>query len=196
MSDEASRHLKQYIEHRFGIDVNKPKKIDERLGDCLVFQVQNINIRSVSPKSIYNKLVQEFHKVLDNVDLGQRRDGISKRRKISFHSFRSLVKTALSDADDSGSDYSEWFLGHKKSSYYKKKKEARAEKYAKCMKYLTFLDYTTLDAASKSVEAKLSEKDQEIEALKQKVTEMESMMHTIGEKLEVKLIKASEGQSE
>ena len=60
------------------------------------------------------------------------------------------------------------------------------------MKYLTFLDYATLDAAGKSVEAKLSEKDQEIEALKQKMIEMESMMHTIGEKLEVKLIKASE----
>ena len=60
------------------------------------------------------------------------------------------------------------------------------------MKYLTFLDYTTLDRAGKSVEAKLSEKDQEIEALKKKMTEMESMMHTINEKLEVKLIKASE----
>lgn len=52
------------------------------------------------------------------------------------------------------------------------------------------LDYTTLDAAAKSVEAKLSEKGQEIEALKKMMMEMESMMHTIGERLELKVVKA------
>lgn len=57
------------------------------------------------------------------------------------------------------------------------------------MKYLTFLDYTTLDAVGKNIDAKLSEKDKEIESLKQKMAEMEKMMHTIGEKLEVKVIR-------
>ncbi len=129
--------------------------------------------------------------------MDERKEGTStyKRRKITPHSFRRFVKTVISNQVNQ--DYSEWFLGHTKSSYYVIKEQERRKIYAeKCMKYLTFLDYTTLDAASKSVEAKLSEKDQEIEALKQKMTEMESMMHTIGEKLEVKLIKASEGQSE
>gem|GEM_PF-624812 len=190
ISDEASRYLKEYIEHRFGIDLSKTKRIDERLGDCLVFQVHAINIRQVKPRVIYNKLAQEFHKVLDNADLGQRRDGISKRRKISFHSFRSLVKTALSDADDSGSDYSEWFLGHKKSTYYKKKKEARAEKYAKSMKYLTYLDYTPLQAIGRSNEAKIKELEKEnqlmeqkyenkIETMQEKMTSMGSQLQTL-----------------
>jgi hypothetical protein len=34
------------------------------------------------------------------------------------------------------------------------------------MKYLTFLDYTTLEATGKNIEAKLSEKEKEIQLLK------------------------------
>jgi hypothetical protein len=36
------------------------------------------------------------------------------------------------------------------------------------MKYLTFLDYTTLEARGKSIEANLQEKDREIAGLKKK----------------------------
>ena len=57
------------------------------------------------------------------------------------------------------------------------------------------LDYTTLDSVGKSIEAKLSEKDREIQAMKEKMTEMEKLMHTIGERLEVKVIKASKKYS-
>ncbi|MFZ0510813.1 MAG: hypothetical protein WAM14_04335, partial [Candidatus Nitrosopolaris sp.] len=61
------------------------------------------------------------------------------------------------------------FLGHNKSPYYTKKEPDRREIYAtKCMKYLTFLDYTTLEATDKSIEANLREKDREIAGLKEK----------------------------
>jgi integrase len=168
ISDEASRYLKDWIERRFGIILNKTKKIDEQLGDCLVFQVQEVNMRQIKPQVIYRKLILQFHKVLDNVDLGQRKDGMPKRRKITLHSFRRFVKTALSDADESGSDYSEWLLGHKKSTYYTKKPEARAEKYVRCMKYLTFLDYSTLRATGKTIEAKIIEMEKEKQIMDQK----------------------------
>ena len=36
------------------------------------------------------------------------------------------------------------------------------------MKYLTFLDYTTLEATGKNIEANLQEKDREIAGLKEK----------------------------
>ena len=36
------------------------------------------------------------------------------------------------------------------------------------MKYLTFLDYTALEARGKSIEAKMSEKDREMQAMRQK----------------------------
>jgi hypothetical protein len=60
-------------------------------------------------------------------------------------------------------------LRHSKSPYYTKKEPERREIYAtECMKYLTFLDYTTLEARGKSIEANLQEKDIEIAGLKQK----------------------------
>jgi len=36
------------------------------------------------------------------------------------------------------------------------------------------LDYTTLDSVGKSIETKLSEKDREIQAMKEKMSEMEN----------------------
>ena len=59
------------------------------------------------------------------------------------------------------------------------------------MKYLTFLDYTTIDSVGKSIQAKLSEKDREIQAMKEKMSEMEKLIHTTGERLDVKVIEAS-----
>lgn len=38
----------------------------------------------------------------------------------------------------------------------------------KCMKYLRFLDYTTLEARGKTIEAKLREKDRELHDMKEK----------------------------
>ena len=113
--------------------------------------------------SIYIKLVREFEKVLSLSGLNQKKEGM-QRRKISFHSFRRFVKTVISDQVNQ--DYSEWFLGHNKSPYYTKKEHERSQVYlTKCMKYLTFLDYSTFEATGKNIEAKLEEKDKEIQVL-------------------------------
>ena len=99
--------------------------------------------------------------------LDQRKEGKQRRRKITLHSFRRFVKTVISD--QANTDYSEWFLGHNKSPYYTRKEPERSEIYAsKCMKYLTFLDYSTLEATGKNIEAKLSEKEKEIQLLRQR----------------------------
>ena len=93
--------------------------------------------------------------------------GLGRRRKITLHSLRRFVKTVISD--QVGQDYSEWFLGHSKSPYYTKKEPDRRQIYAtKCMKYLTFLDYSILEATGKNIESMLSEKEQEIQTLRQK----------------------------
>lgn len=79
--------------------------------------------------------------------------------------------------DLAGKDYAEWFLGHAKSSYYTKKEPERREIYAtKCMKYLTFLDYTLLEARGRSTETSLQEKDREIQALKAQMTQTEQQI--------------------
>jgi hypothetical protein len=97
----------------------------------------------------------------------RKEDGLGRRRRITLHSLRRFVKTVISD--QVGQDYSEWFLGHVKSPYYTKKEIDRREIYiTKCMKYLTFLDYSILEARGKSIEAKLREKDQEMDLMKEK----------------------------
>jgi hypothetical protein len=81
-------------------------------------------------------------------------EGVQKRRKITLHSIRRFVITAISD--QTNQDYSEWFLGYSKSPYYTKKEPDKIEIYAtKYMRYLIFLDYSTLETTGKNIEAKL-----------------------------------------
>ena len=51
------------------------------------------------------------------------------------------------------------------------------------MKYLTFLDYQTLETTGRNIEAKLQEKDKEIHAVKEKY---EHDLHAIREEMESK----------
>ena len=182
ISDEATLFIKQWLEWKYH---NERRSIDNPNPDDLVFTVS----ASTRPSSFYPKVIAEFQKLLSVLKMDERKEGM-KRRKITLHSLRRFCKSVISNQVNQ--DYSEWFLGHNKSPYYTIKESERRRIYAeKCMKYLTFLDYTTLDAAGKNVEAKLSEKDKEIESLKQKMAEMENTMHTLGEKLEVKVIRAA-----
>jgi hypothetical protein len=131
----------------------------------LIFSIYNKRSES-NPEYLYIKIISEFQTLLAIVGLDERKEGM-KRRKITLHSIRRFVKTVISDQVNT--DYSEWFLGHSKSPYYTKKEAEKREIYAtKCMKYLTFLDYTTLEATGKNIEAKLSEKDKQIHTLKEK----------------------------
>ena len=159
ISDEASQYLKQWIDWKYNNE-DMPRAIDN---DDLVFTVY----RTRAPTTVYVKVITEFQKLLSVVGLDQRKEGRQRRRKITLHSFRRFVKTVISD--QTNTDYSEWFLGHNKSPYYTKKEPERREIYAaKCMKYLTFLDYTTIEATGKNIEAKISEKEKEIRLLRQR----------------------------
>ncbi len=129
------------------------------------------------------KILQEFERLLSLAGLDERKeDGLRRRRKITLHSLRRFNKSVISD--QAGKDYSEWFLGHAKSPYYTKKEVDRKEIYAtKCMKYLTFLDYTTLEARGRGVEAKLREKDIELQDMKEKYeNEIESIREETNQK--------------
>jgi integrase len=161
ISDEATQYLKQWIDFKY--------RSRERNLERLVFAVYDVG--NQTPSAIYNKIDLEFNKVLDVIGFGERKEGM-QRRKITLHSLRRNAKGVISD--QAGQDYSEWFLGHAKSSYWTKKEPYRREIYAtKCMKYLTFLDYTTLEATGKNIEAKLSEKEMQIQGLEEKIKSME-----------------------
>jgi hypothetical protein len=101
-------------------EYRKPAKDDTDL----VFAVyQNKDL----PKtlSLYQDLVRSFAKTLDRMGKGTREDGNERRRQITLHSFRRFVKTTISDLGYA--DYSEYFIGHSGSTYYRKKDSEKAE---------------------------------------------------------------------
>jgi integrase len=163
ISDEAAQAIRQWIDWKYR------QKTDKRVQkhyhyDDLVFTTQKF--RNCVPNSVYFKIRTEFNTLQDIVGTSERKDG-SMRRKYTLHSFRRYVKTVLET--NVSSSYSEWALGHTKSSYWVKTPEEKAEEYLKVMKYLTFLDYPTIQAVGKSFESKISEKDQEIQSLKDQI---------------------------
>jgi integrase len=180
ISDEATKYLKDWINYKYNNAKTNALIEEERRSststvdsdilqhickksDSLAFQVQ-LNNSHVTPQSIYLKLANQFGQLLEVAGFNDRKEGMT-RRKITLHSLRRFTKTTISDC--AGKEYSEWFLGHAKSSYYVNKPEARATTYAeKCIKYLTFLDYSTLEVAEKRVEAQIAQKDKEIEVMK------------------------------
>jgi integrase len=180
ISDEATKFLNDWVKWKYRDKGNKWTKTPAP--DDLVFRAYDVTYDS-DPRYIYVKIISEFQKLLIIAGLdGRKEDGLGRRRKITLHSLRRFVKTVISD--QVGQDYSEWFLGHAKSPYYTKKEIDRREIYAtKCMKYLTFLDYTTLEARGKGIEAKLREKDRELHDMKEKYeNEIESIREETNQK--------------
>jgi integrase len=192
ISDEAPKYLKDWIAFKHGQDFlttiadiagsnTDSKKKNKEVMDTLVFQVQLKN-KHITPRSVYLKIHSQFQDLLEVSGYGERKEGML-RHKVTLHSFRRFVKTTLSDCV--GKEYSEWYLGHAKSGYYVSKPEVRAATYAeKAIKYLTFLDYSTLEITGKNIESKLTEKEQEINLLRQRDTMNADAISTLSDRLE------------
>jgi hypothetical protein len=126
---------------------------------------------------MYVVIARSYAKMLDRIGKGDKEDNNNKRRKITLHSFRRFIKSTISDLGYS--DYSEWFIGHSGSTYYRKAEKEKAEIFRKIEPYLTFLDYTELEARGADVVTKLHEKDKQIEALTKKQEQFELMIQSL-----------------
>jgi hypothetical protein len=125
---------------------------------------QQVNTKDVRPDHIYRTLAKDFNDVLKTLKMDERKEGML-RRKVTLNSFRRFVKTVISTQVNQ--DYSEWFLGHAKSTYWTMKEPQRREVYStKCMKYLTFLDYSVLEVSAKNTEEQLKQEEKEIDDLR------------------------------
>jgi integrase len=164
ISDEATTFLKQWLKWKYSEErvLRTGKRTTTTpMPDDLVFSP----FIGSNPNSIYHKIVVEFGKLLEVVGLDGRKEN-SLRRKITLHSLRRFVKSVISDSVNQ--DYSEWFLGHRKSPYYVKKEYELREIYrSRCMHHLTFLDYATFESNERTAEGKLQEKQREIDQLRE-----------------------------
>ncbi len=101
---------------------------------------------------------------------GDREDGGSyRRREITLHSFRRFVKTTISDLGYG--DYSEWFIGHNGSTYWRKKESEKAELFKKIEAYLTFLNIHQLERQGADIQSKV----EELEELNQAIRNRDKM---------------------
>ena len=96
-----------------------------------------------------------FAKTLDRMGKGEREDNSERRRQITLHSFRRFVKSTISDLGYS--DYSEWFIGHSGSTYYRKKESEKIEIFRKIEPYLTFLNIYQLERQGADIQSKIEE---------------------------------------
>ena len=104
---------------------------------------------------LYNDLVKSFQMTLDRIDKGVREDGNERRRQITLHSFRRFVKTSISNLGHA--DYSEYFIGHAGSTYWRKKDSDKAEIFRKIESYLTFLNIHQLERQGADIQTKIEE---------------------------------------
>ncbi|MDQ3967851.1 MAG: site-specific integrase [Thermoproteota archaeon] len=131
-----------------------------------------------TPRGLYAFMNEHFAKTLDRTGFGNREDGNERRREITFHSFRRFVKTTISDLGYQ--DFSEWFIGHAGSTYWRKKDTEKAQLFRKIEPYLTFLDITGLESKGADMETKTERVMVENLSLKQQVDELYRILYMQG----------------
>jgi hypothetical protein len=116
--------------------------------------------------SLYQDLVRSFAKTLDRMGKGAQEDGNERRRQITLRSFRRFVKTTKSDLGYA--DYSEYFIGHSGSTYWRKKDSEKAELFRKIEPYLTFLNIHQLERQGANIQSKVEELEELNHSLRQR----------------------------
>lgn len=111
--------------------------------------------------------------------MGSREDGNEIRREITLHSFRRFVKTTISDLGYA--DYSEWFISHAGSTYWRKKDSAKAEIFKKIEPYLTFLNVPQLERQGADLQTKIEELQDINQLLRNKQNEKEEQIKKLEE---------------
>jgi integrase len=141
----------------------------EKRESDLVFAVYQSK-ETANPKNLYFDIVKSFGKTLDRMNRGDREDRSNgRRRQITLHSFRRFVKTTISDLGYG--DYSEWFIGHSGSTYWRKKESEKAELFKKIEPYLTFLNIHQLERQGADIQSKV----EELEELNQSLRNRDKM---------------------
>ena len=195
LTREMEHQMKIWLEYKYRkrrichIDKETGKNIceyrtPEKKSNDLIFSMYQIE--KPRPELLYFNLAHTFSNMLDRIGMGEREDGNEIRRKITLHSFRRFVKTTISDLGYS--DYSEWFIGHSGSTYWRKKDIEKAEIFQKIEPYLTFLNIQQLNRQGADLETKI----EELQDINQVLREKDKMREDVIANLSDKLIMLSE----
>jgi integrase len=177
LTDETTQQLKSWLGFKYrkrrvchnkdGSTITEYRTPPKEETD-LVFAVYQTK-RMPNPDGIYDDIAKAFAKTLDRMGRGEREDSNQNRRQITLHSFRRFVKTTISDLGYY--DFSEYFIGHSGSTYWRKKDSEKAEIFRKIEPYLTFLNVHKLERQGADIQSKI----EELEELNQSFRERDKM---------------------
>jgi integrase len=179
LTDEAAHQLKLWLDYKYRTrricykDEQEGKTIAEfrtpvKKDTDLIFAVYQ-DVEKPNYLWLYDDLLKSFQRMLDRMGKGAREDGNERRRQITPHSFRRFVKTTISDLGYA--DYSEYFIGHSGSTYWRKKESEKAEIFRKIEPYLTFLNIHQLERQGADIQTKV----EELEQLNQSMRDQDKM---------------------
>jgi integrase len=166
LTEEIKQQLKSWLDFKYrtrrvcykeqhsdGKTITEYRTPEKKETD-LVFAVYQ-DTKTPDPNNLYFELIRSFAKTLDRMGKGAREDGNERRREITLHSFRRFVKSTISDLGYG--DYSEWFIGHSGSTYWRKKESEKVELFRKIEPYLTFLNIHQLERHGADIQSKVEE---------------------------------------
>jgi hypothetical protein len=155
---------------------------------ALIFAVRQ-DVADPDPKSLYTNLRIDFARTLDRIGKGSREDN-KRRRKITLHSFRRWVKSTISDLGFG--DYSEDFIGHDGSTYYRKTFKEKAEIFTKIEPYLTFMDFAALERKGADTNTRIEELETTNQVLRQRDSMNTDAIASLSDKVQELIAKVQE----
>lgn len=154
----------------------------------LIFAVQQKNTNPI-PDHLYVDFRAAFAKTLDRIGKGRFEDN-KRRRKITLHSFRRFVKSTISDLGYA--DFSEYFIGHSGSTYYRKTDKEKVEIFRKIEPYLTFLDFAVLERRGSDTQTRIEELETINQTLRQKDSMNADAIASLSDKMQDLMAKVQE----
>jgi integrase len=195
LTKEMSRQLKSWLEYRYrtrrvcfydnitGKSVSEYRTPLKSEGDLLFsMNPSSKGYPSVSIMSLYRGLSSVFGKTLERLGRGQKEESPGAQRKITLHSFRRFVKSTISDLGYY--DYSEWFIGHNGSTYYRRSANEKAAIFNKIEPYLTFLNVHQLEQQGADIQRKIEELEDLNQSLRQRDAMNTDAISTLSNRLE------------
>jgi integrase len=178
--DIKYRERRLYVKDKHCNQKVKPNKVEDDLVFSSFFtydggSYNNRNERSKNKDehnkvaNIYTALVIDFNKLVNQLRFGY--ENSTKRRHIfTLHSFRRFVKSTVSDIISS--DYSEWFIGHIGSTYYRRSDKDKFDLFKKLEPYLTFLDQRGLEHKQMDLQSRMDAAEQKNRELRENINKI------------------------
>lgn len=185
LTDELTEQLRSWLDYKYRTRrryLNNSHKnyyfTPERKETDLVFASSfdgdSNNAKDEDVDHLYVTLLLMFQKTVDQLKIGYE-DNTKRRRRITLHSYRRFVKSTISDLGYS--DYSEWFIGHAGSTYYRKSDKEKYQLFKdKIEPYLTFLDQTGLEIRSADLQSRLGALETENKELRGNIYKIMEMI--------------------